>query len=251
MLALDIPAFLLILTSPAIGSFIAVLVDRLPRGEDIVRSSSCCRTCGTRLAAFELIPFVSFILQKGRCRHCGASIPPFVFYVEILALGAAVLAVLAGGGPVDMALAALWLWLLLALAMTDAIWLRLPDTLTLATFVVALIIAMQPYGMGLGLALWGAIFGAGSFFILRWVYAILRRRVGLGLGDVKLMAGLGAFVGPLALPQLVLIAAIAALTGALLTRREAPDGLNASRALPFGTALCFSAALIWLWRAAA
>lgn len=250
MLAFDIPAFLLILVSPAMGSFIAVLADRLPRGEDFVRSPSCCRTCEARLAAFELIPFISFALQKGRCRHCGAPIPPFVFYVEILALGAAVLAVLAGGGTVDMTLAALWLWLLLALATTDAIWLRLPDSLTLATFVVALIIAMQPYGMGLSLALWGAVFGAGSFFILRWVYAVLRRKAGLGLGDVKLMAGLGAFVGPLALPQLVLIAAIAALTGALLTRREAPDGLSGGRALPFGAALCFSAALIWLWRAA-
>ncbi len=251
MVALDIPAFLLILTSPAIGSFIAVLVDRLPRGEDIVRSPSSCRTCGTRLAVFELIPFVSFVVQKGLCRHCGAPISPFVFYVEILALGAAILAVLAGGGSVDMVLAAIWLWLLLAMAVTDAIWLRLPDTLTLATFVTALIIAIQPYAMGLSLALWGAFFGAGSFFILRWVYAILRRREGLGLGDVKLMAGLGAFVGPLALPQLVLIAAITALAGALLTRRETPDGLKAYRALPFGTALCFSAALIWLWRAVA
>ena len=250
MLALDIPAFLLILISPAIGSFIAVLVDRLPRGEDIVHAPSRCRSCGTRLAAYELIPLVSFALQKGRCRQCGAAIPAFIFYIEILALGAAVLAVLAGGGAVDMGLAALWLWLLLALAATDAIWLRLPDTLTLATFVVALIIAMQPYGMGLGLALWGAIFGAGSFFILRWAYAGVRGRVGLGLGDVKLMAGLGAFVGPHALPQLVLIAAIAALAGALVTRRDAPEGLSASRALPFGTALCFSAALIWLWRAA-
>lgn len=251
MLAIDIPAFLLILTSPAIGSFIAVLVDRIARGEDVVRAPSCCRSCGHRLVAFELIPLVSYALQQGRCRHCDAAIPAFVFYTEILALGAAVLAVLAGSGPVDMMLAALWLWLLLALAMTDAIWLRLPDTLTLAGFVVALLIAMQPGAMGLGPALWGAALGAGSFYVLRWVYAAVRGRMGLGLGDVKLMAGLGAFVGPLAVPQLVLVAATAALATALLTRRAAPEGLSASRALPFGTALCFSAALIWLWRAAA
>ncbi|MGJ8615523.1 MAG: prepilin peptidase [Sulfitobacter sp.] len=248
-MAFDFPAFLLILISPAIGSFIAVLADRLPRGEDVLVTPSSCRLCGTRLAARDLIPFVSFILQKGRCRYCEGQIPPFAFYAELLALGSAVLAVLAGGGTGDILLSALWLWLLLSLAMTDAIWFRLPDALTGSAFIVATIIAMQPYGLGIEQALLGAAIGAGSLAALRWVYARVRGRAGLGLGDVKLMAGLGAFVGPLALPQLVLIAALAALIGALLTRRTAPDGLSGTRALPFGAALCAAAALIWFYNA--
>jgi len=249
MLAFDFPAFLLILISPAIGSFIAVLVDRLPRGEDVLVTPSRCRTCGTRLAVRDLIPLVSFMLQRGQCRVCDGPIPPFAFYAELLAHGIAVLTVLTGGGTVDMLLAALWLWLLLALALTDAIWFRLPDVLTGSAFIVALIIALRPYGLGLEHALLGAALGAGSFAALRWVYARLRGRAGLGLGDVKLMAGLGAFVGPFALPHLVLIAALAALIGALLTRGTVPDGLRGTRALPFGTALCFSAALIWFYTA--
>ncbi|MGJ8628460.1 MAG: prepilin peptidase [Sulfitobacter sp.] len=249
MLPFDFFAFLLILVSPAIGSFIAVLVDRLPRGEDVLVGRSKCRNCAVQLTLRDLIPLVSFVVQKGRCRHCGDVIPPFVFYTELLALGAAVLAVLAGGSLVDVLLAALWLWVLLALAMTDALWMRLPDALTVPLLVVALIMALQPVGLGSGTALLGGVLGAGSFAALRWGYARLRGRVGLGLGDVKLMAGLGAFVGPFALPQLVLIAALAALGGALLTRRTAPDGLSGTRALPFGTALCFSAALIWLFTA--
>lgn len=247
MLPIDFLAFLLILISPAIGSFIAVLVDRLPRGEDILVAPSTCRSCEARLAPQNMIPLVSFVLQKGRCRHCAAPVPPFTFYTELLALGAAVLAVLAGGSSVDMMLAAMWLWLLLALAMSDALWMRLPDGLTFPLFVVALVMALQPIGLGLGQALWGAVLGVGSFAALRWGYSRLRGRVGLGLGDVKLMAGLGAFAGPFALPQLILIAALAALAGALLTRRSAPEGLSGRRALPFGTALCFSAALMWLF----
>jgi leader peptidase (prepilin peptidase)/N-methyltransferase len=249
MTAADIPAFLLILTSPAIGSFIAVLADRLPRGEDVILAPSRCRSCGSRLGLRDLVPMVSFALQRGRCRHCNAAIPPFSLYVEILALGAAVLAVLAGGGLGLVVLSAVWLWLLLALATTDALWMRLPDPLTFSAFCVACLLALQPGGTGLPGALWGAVLGAGSFAMLRWIYKRLRGRVGLGLGDVKLMAGLGAFVGPVALPQLVLIAALATLTGAVLTRKGTNDGLSGTRALPFGTALCFSAALIWLWSA--
>ncbi|MCJ7874792.1 A24 family peptidase [Phaeobacter sp. J2-8] len=250
MVAIDTTAFLLCLTGPAIGSFIAVLVDRLPRGEDVLVSPSQCRSCGNQLGVFDLIPIVSFAVQRGRCRHCAAPIPGFTLYAEILALGAGGLAVLAGGGAVDMVLSAVWLWLLLALAMSDAIWMRLPNILTFSAFVLALVLAVLPYGVGLEAALWGAGLGVGSFALVRWIYEKTRGQVGLGLGDVKLMAGLGAFAGGFALPQLVLIAALAALAGAIVTRNDVKDGLSGIRALPFGTALCLSAALIWLWRGA-
>lgn len=249
MLIVDTLALILILISPAVGSFIAVLVDRLVRGEDVIVTASRCRTCKHRLGATDLFPLLSYSLQKGRCRYCHGHIPPFVFYCEILGLGAAVLAVLGGGGTTQIILSALWLWVLVALAVTDAVWMRLPDPLTASAFTLALVMAVHPTGAGLADALWGAIWGAGSFAVLRWVYHRMRGRVGLGLGDIKLMAGLGAFCGPYAIPQLVLIASFAALTTALLTRTTSPEGLSGTRALPFGTALCFSAALIWLWRA--
>lgn len=237
--------FLLIMLAPAVGSFLAVLVDRLPRGEDVVRARSGCRDCATPIAPWDLIPIASFIMLRGRCRTCAAPIPPFLFYMELLALGAAILAVLAGGASTQMVLSALWLWLLIALAVSDLIWFRLPDMLTAALALVALAFGLLSGGIGLMHMAVGAALGAGSFAALRWSYKKARNRDGLGLGDVKLMVGLGGFVGPYDLPLLVLMAALMALAFAILTRSGA-GGLDGARALPFGAALCAAGALLWL-----
>lgn len=230
----------MILIAPAVGSFLGVLADRLPRGEDVLRAPSRCRACGTRLGVRDLIPLASWLMLRGRCRTCGAAIPPVLFYAELLATGAAVLAVLAGGGALQVVLSALWLWLLIALALSDLTWFRLPDLLTGALAVVG--IALSPAGPGA--ALLGAALGVGSFAALRWGYHRLRGRAGLGLGDVKLMGGLGAYAGPWDLPLLVLTGAVLGLGLALLQG----GGLRGSRALPFGAALCAAGACMWLLR---
>ncbi len=240
-------AIFLILIGPFIGSFLALLADRLPRGEGVVVKPSVCRSCGKRLGARDLLPVVSFAMHRGRCRHCGAAIPPFTLYTEIAAAGAAVLAVLAGGDAVQMWLSALFLWALLALAVSDLIWFRLPDPLTGALFIVAL--AMAGRSGQLDLALIGAAVGAGAFLALRIGYRAIREREGLGLGDVKLMAGLGAYAGPFDLPALLLIASLGALAVALLRQMIFSDRSGrplGTQKLPFGAALCAAAALLWL-----
>ncbi|MDF1773369.1 MAG: prepilin peptidase [Pseudophaeobacter sp. bin_em_oilr2.035] len=254
-------AGLLILLAPAVGSFLAVLADRLARGEDVVRARSACRSCGAGLGLTDLVPLLSFLWLRGRCRHCGAAIPPWLFYAEILATGAALLALLAGGGAATVLLSCLFLWLLLALALSDLLWLRLPDLLTGALCVLVLgrvWITPGAFGFvdgfsGLGWALIGAGLGCGSFLTLRIGYRALRGREGLGLGDVKLMAGLGGFAGPWDLPLLVLMGALLALLGALIASRAGGQDDAAPlrfRALPFGTALCAAGAALWLLRAA-
>jgi len=244
-------ALLLILIAPFMGSFLALLADRLPRGEDVIVKPSHCRRCDARLRLRDLVPVLSFVSTRGRCRHCGAAIPPVTLYSEIAATGAAVLAVLAGGGPADIWLSAVFLWLLLALTLCDLQWYRLPDLLTGTLFLTALGIAAR--GGGLDQALIGAGLGSGAFLALRLGYYAIRGREGLGLGDVKLMAGLGAFAGPLDLPLLVLIAALGALAGAgldhMVDRRRRGTSL-AIRKLPFGAALCGAAAILWVLRAA-
>lgn len=230
----------LILVAPAVGAFLAVLVDRLPRGEDVVMARSRCRSCARAIAPWDLIPLASYVVLRGRCRACGAAIPPLLLYTELLALGAAVLAVLAGGGALQVVLSALWLWLLIALALSDLTWFRLPDPLTLALVPVGMALAPD----GLGAAALGAILGAGSFALLRRGYRRFRGREGLGLGDVKLMAGLGAYAGPYDLPLVVLIGALIGIGMALL----GGGGLRGTRALPFGAALCAAGALLWLMR---
>ena len=122
----------LLLLAPALGSFLGVLVDRLPRGEDVLWAPSRCRSCETRLQVRDLLPILSFIWTRGRCRHCAATIPPWSLYLEIMATGAVVLALAAGGSAGSVLLSCLFLWILLALASCDLLWLRLPDGLVLA-----------------------------------------------------------------------------------------------------------------------
>lgn len=237
---------LLMLLSPAVGSFLSVLVDRLPRAENTTTRPSACRCCGVPLKPLQMIPIVSFALQRGRCGACGGAIPPWLLYAELLCFGAAVLAILRGGDVLTIYLSAIFLWLLVALSMADLLWFRLFDVLTGALAVVGLALAFTPAGIGLSQAFVGAAIGAGSFAALRIAYETLRGREGLGLGDVKLMVGLGAVTGPYDLPLLVLIAAVAALGGAIVRRIANARSLAADRPLPFGAALCAAAALMWV-----
>ena len=251
-------ALLLLLISPAVGSFLALLVDRLPRGESVIWPGSHCRSCDIRLRSRDLLPILSFALNRGCCRHCGATIPSRHLYMELAALGLALLALALGGSVASVALSALILWLLLALAICDLLWFRLPNLLSVTLMLTALAWTglIQPGGIpppphlllphSLGEALTGALIGVAVFWLIRIGYQKLRGRAGLGLGDIKLMAGLGALCGPWLLPHLMLLAALLALAGAVIGARRGGRTLKASRALPFGTALCTAAALIWL-----
>ncbi len=245
---LDFFTVFLLLVSPATGSFLGVLIDRLPRGEDVVRARSACRACGRALRPRDLLPVLSFVMARGRCRGCGAAIPAWHLYLEIAAPGLAVLALLAGGGAAHVWLTALVLWLLLALAVSDLIWMRLPDVLTLALALAALVRAgLAGHAAMAGL---GAVLGAGSFWVIRRGYARLRGREGLGLGDVKLMAGIGAFCGPGLLPHVVLAGALLGVLAVLVAAVRSGQGPAGDARQPFGAALAAAAALVWLWTAA-
>ena len=239
-----------VLAAPFAGSFLGVVVRRLPEGRPIVAGRSCCEACGHTLSPLELIPLVSFALQRGRCRACGAPIAWAHPAIELAALAVAVVAacvVPAGAWPGGIPL---WLscalgWWLLVLAWIDAQTYLLPDVLTLP-----LVLA------GLAEALWlepGAIVdrataaavAAISLYALAFAYRRLRGRDGLGEGDAKLLAAGGAWVGLAALPWVMISAASLALCyAAILRRRGVP--LDATTKLPFGPFLAMSIWLIWL-----
>lgn len=241
-----IASFLVIVLSPAIGSFLGLLADRLPRGEDVVARRSACRACGAVLGLRDLVPVLSFAITAGRCRHCGAAIPPWLLYAEIAAIGLAVIAAIIGGTAAGIWLSALFLWLLLSLTVTDLLWFRLPDLLTGALFVTALGLSLATGYPPITAALAGAAIGSGSFLALRLAYHAWRGREGLGLGDIKLMAGLGAATGPWLLPHMVLLAALAALAAALAGRYSEHGAFDRFRALPFGAALAVSCGVLWV-----
>ena len=146
-------------------------------------------------------------------------------------------------------------WLLIVLVDTDLRHQLLPDSLTATLLASGLLAALFLPAPGFAQALAGAALGAGSFFLLRVLYFRYRGLEGLGLGDVKLMAGLGAWLGASWLPLLVIVAAVAGLLSAFLRAWKDGVGVSATSAVPFGaylggSALALSylrAASVWEW----
>lgn len=234
-----------VVAAPFIGSFLGVLVRRLPEGRPIAWGRSCCEYCGTPLAARDLLPLVSWLVARGRCRICGRPLGWFYPGIELAAVAVAVVAIAADGGERTW-LDCLFGWWLLTLGWIDLRRWLLPDALTLPLIIAGLAAAAfldteQLTDRALGAAL--------GYLVLRaiaLIYRALRHREGLGEGDAKLLAAAGAWVGASALPQVILGAAASALLGAAGIRL-AGVRLGAGSALPFGPFLALSTWLIWLF----
>ncbi|WP_297774243.1 A24 family peptidase [uncultured Roseovarius sp.] len=242
-------AFFLIVCGAAAGSFLCAWADRLVHGESIVSPPSRCRCCGTRIGWLDKVPVFSWLWLAGKCRTCGAKIPKQVFYCELAGVALAVVAVWVAQSPMHMALGAIWLWTLMGLMVCDLSVFRLPDALTGLLLMTGFGLAWEDPGRDLAGAFIGAGVGAGVFLALRIAYRALRGREGLGLGDVKMMAGIGAGLGAMALPVVTLTAAVLALGVALLGavwRGARPGG---DQAIAFGAYLALAAALVWVWPA--
>jgi leader peptidase (prepilin peptidase)/N-methyltransferase len=236
-----------VLAGPVIGSFIAVLVRRLPAGRDIIYSRSACESCGRVLGPAELVPILSYSRQRGRCLGCGARIPLEHLQIELAALAVAALsALLVLPGPM------LWLtcalaWWLLALAWIDTRTFRLPDVLTLPLIAAGLAEAAWWEPEALFSRALAAAVAYSTLWLLAFVYRYLRHREGLGLGDAKLLAAGGAWAGVSGLPFVMFLGAILALLYALfLWLRGTP--LTRTTRLPFGPFLAVSIWLAWLVR---
>lgn len=230
------------LAAPFAGSFLGVLVRRLPRERPDLWGRSACERCGHALSPLELVPLVSYAALRGRCRACGKRIAPAHLAAELAAL--AVAAVVAAIGE-DIWLGCALGWTLLALAWLD--WERfwLPDVLTLPLLLAGLAAAWLVEPWTLTDRAVGAIAGYAAFRALAWLYRRLRRRAGLGEGDAKLLAAGGAWLGWQALPDVVMAGALLglALAGVQRLRGRRLDGATP---LPFGTALAGAIWAIWL-----
>jgi len=246
------------------GSFLNVVIYRLPKQMEhdwalqcgqtppdprpgLVLPGSHCPQCGHALAWFENIPLLSFIFQRGRCRACATRIPWRYPLVELAAAGLAMVAVRTFGLTLEAALVMGFLWTLLALAVIDARTLLLPDRLTLGLLWVGLLANAAGYGGGVFLpdAVFGAAAGYASLATVAWGYARLTGREGMGLGDAKLLAALGAWLGWMVLPLIVLLASLLALlVGGLALLRGRADRHTA---LPFGPFLALAGGLAMIW----
>jgi leader peptidase (prepilin peptidase)/N-methyltransferase len=240
-LALAIAALLGLLA----GSFIATLVLRWPRGERLVGRSRCDR-CGARLGLLELVPLLGFAWRRGHCGHCGQPIDWRHPAIEASAAAIAMLAVAAAPGPLGAA-GALFGWMLLAMGALDAEHYWLPDRLTLPFLGLGLVLGLGTFPeRALGAAL-----GGGALLLLRVGFERMTGREGLGLGDVKLMAGLGAWLSWVSLAPLLLLASLLGLGAAMFrlvqARRAGVASLGSAPAVAFGACLAAAAFPLWLY----
>jgi leader peptidase (prepilin peptidase)/N-methyltransferase len=231
--------------APFVGSFLGVLVTRLPQERTVVWGRSACPACGHGLGACDLVPVLSWAALGGRCRHCGARIHLLYPAMELGALGVAAWAAALGSGPFLWASCGLG-WALLALAVIDARDGLLPDVLTYPLMlagppVTALLEPDAVYDRAIGAAA-----GFGVFWLLALAYRRLRHREGLGLGDAKLLAAAGAWLGWQPLPSVVLVAAVAGLSW-VLALRAIGRRLALDTELALGPGLCLGFWLVWLY----
>jgi leader peptidase (prepilin peptidase) / N-methyltransferase len=263
----------------AFGSFLNVCLSRWPEGESVVEPRSHCRSCGQTLAWWENVPIVSWVALRGRCRTCRTGISWRYPAVE-LAIGVLWAAVvwqetgmsfeqlIFSAKPVAafaiVLLKFVFLWLLVALAILDAEHLWLPNWLTLtgvalglANLLIGVVSSRRFFivepGPAMDALYWlaGVLASAILVLLIRWAYWLIRRREGIGLGDAKLMAMLGAWLG---LSGALLSFGIGVVLGAMFAltelavpgaRRDSDKWLAAK--LPLGTFLCIGGIISAFW----
>ena len=245
-----------------LGSFLNVCIARLPRHRSIAWPGSHCPRCAAPIRPWDNVPLLSFALLRGRCRDCRARIAARYPLVEAGLAGLFLGAALRFPVPWNLAEAAVFCFLLLGLLAMDAETFVLPDSFTLPGLAVGLLSTLLPGGGLPGVlrltasapvplphwpawlgGLLGAAAGAGALLLVRRLYWLARRQEGIGLGDVKLAAMLGAWLGVAGVGlSLVLGVLLAALAGLALLQK----GSSAKTRLPFGSFLC-AAALITLF----
>jgi leader peptidase (prepilin peptidase)/N-methyltransferase len=234
-----------VLMAPFIGSFIGVLVLRTDAPGSIVMGRSACPSCGAVLGAGDLVPVLSYLAAKGRCRYCGEHIGIFHPLIELAAVGVGLWSAAVVSGAMLWASCVLG-WTLLALAAIDFKYYLLPDFLTLPLILIG-VLATALFGQGMVLdhAI-GAASGFGFAVLLRYLYRRWRGREGMGLGDAKLLSASGAWVSWQGLPSVILIASLSGLAFVLLRPRRSVR-LSLTDRIAFGTFLCLGTWIVWLY----
>jgi leader peptidase (prepilin peptidase) / N-methyltransferase len=222
-------------------------VIRWPLGRSVISGRSACDACGHGLRTVELIPIVSALFQKGKCRHCGAAIDRRHLAIELAAAFVGGIALGVSPGLAGLA-GAVFGWILIALIALDAEHYWLPDKLTLPLLII---------GLGTGLAgidppfidrLWGGLGGYLSLAAIAFAYKQVRGRDGLGGGDPKLLGAIGAWLGWQYLPMVLLGGSGVGLLYVLFrTLRGQP--MAATDRLPLGALMALAAFPLWVYSA--
>jgi leader peptidase (prepilin peptidase)/N-methyltransferase len=244
MNAATIELAIVLLLGLAIGSFLNVVIHRLPRGESLISPGSKCPSCGYTLRPLDNIPVVSYLMLRGRCRACRIRIAARYPLVEIATAALFVLHYVVFGWTPLLAVRLLFASAMVALFAIDLEHHLLPDAMTLPGIVLGLLAALF-LPPGFRDAVIGMLLGGGVLWLIGEAYYRYSGEEGMGGGDVKMLAMIGAFLGwELVIVTLVFSSIAGSLTGLLLivTRR---GGLK--YALPYGTFLAIAAVVASLY----
>ena len=248
-----------------LGSFLNVCIYRVPNGISIIHPRSHCISCKTPLRFYNNIPVISFLLLRGRCKNCRAKISPRYLIVEILSGIICVLSVWKFGITLQTFFYVIFLFCLVVVTFIDIEHMIIPNAITIPgifigivygvmrtdwgnltifltdsnshLYKVASIIGSQPVFD----SIFGAILGGGLLYLIALLYLIIRKKEGMGMGDVKLLAMIGAFLGWKSIIYVTLISSVlGTIVGLAIIFYKRGD---IKYALPFGPFLSLAAAL--------
>lgn len=264
-------AMFLFCLGACVGSFLNVVAYRLPLGQSLVRPPSCCPHCSHPVPWWGLIPILGWCFVRGRCVHCGGKVSIVYPVVELIAAAGTVYLFFQTATPSEFfaAFSGDEIWALqtgrpkyeqsvavmthlflfytaIPLTLIDLRYRILPDVITLGTLPIALLLGSADASLGWQGALTGALVGSGILYFVAKTYELLRGIEGLGFGDVKYMALIGAVLG---WQGVLIVLGIASIFGSIvgivfgLSQRT---GLKT--ALPFGPFLAAAALVVSLWQ---
>ena len=228
-----------------VGSFLNVCIHRIPQGKSIVAPSSHCPCCQTPIRFYDNIPLVSFIILRGRCRGCQTPISFRYPLVEFLmGLFSLILLLRYGISTLYVIYLAFFASLMLV-SFIDLPHRIIPDVISLPGIVIGLVISLLHPQMSIKDSLIGVLLGGGSLYVVASVYHVVTKREGMGGGDVKLLAMIGAFIGWKGVLFTILCSSfIGSVVGVTLMLWSSADS---KYAVPFGPFLSLGAIIYVLW----
>lgn len=241
MLPMQFMLVFVVLTGAVVGSFLNVCIYRMPLEQSIISPGSRCMSCGSEVRWFDKIPIVSWFLLRGRCRRCGTGFSIRYPLIELLTAGLFLLLFLRFGPSLSFIVYALLVASLIVVTFIDLDHQIIPDEISLPGIGLGFLASFFLPEPGWFSSLLGMIAGWGSLALVFYSYLWLTGREGMGGGDAKLLAMLGAFLGLQAVPFIIftssLVGTVAGLSIMALQRK------GRHLAIPFGPYLAFGAVL--------
>ena len=215
-----------------IGSFLNVCIYRLPASKSIVHPRSMCSNCGTLIAAYDNIPVLSYLWLKGRCRHCQIKISIRYPLVELLGGLFALATFLKFGLTLEALIYYLFCAALVVVTFIDIDHRIIPNVITLPGIPICFVASFALPTITYKEALLGILIGGGSLLLVAWVYSLLTKKEGMGGGDIKLLAMMGAIVGWQGVLFTIFLASLVGTIAGLAAMLQSRKGMKL--AVPFG-----------------